>query len=208
MLDGRVAEGRSIATCRRDRLTSDDDGRRRFRTAAISASRTPPATTLATCPAALAPIACINRKFSKSSSCPTRWTTRAAIGNALIPAAPISGLNLPPRYGVDALREQHARGGVAREGDDAQRQDASVRLQELLPHHGGADGEAEEQGHDVGDLVRGAFVSRSTAPDSRMRLPSISDADERRRERHQEPTTMVTTIGKRTRVRLLTVRSV
>src|SRR5450759_1745152 len=36
--------------------------------APISASKTPPATTLATCPAALAPMACISRKFSKSSS--------------------------------------------------------------------------------------------------------------------------------------------
>jgi len=44
---------------------------------------------------ALAPMACIRRKFSKSSSCPIRWTTRAAIGKALIPAAPISGLSPP-----------------------------------------------------------------------------------------------------------------
>ncbi len=40
--------------------------------AAINASSTPPATTLATWPAAFAPIACISGKFSKSSS----WATR------------------------------------------------------------------------------------------------------------------------------------
>lgn len=41
-------------------------------------------------------MACMRMKFSKSSSLATRWTTRAAIGKALIPAAPISGLNFPP----------------------------------------------------------------------------------------------------------------
>ena len=37
------------------------------------------------------PIACISRKFPGSSSWPTRWTTRADIGTADTPAAPIIG---------------------------------------------------------------------------------------------------------------------
>jgi len=59
--------------------------------------------TLAIWPAALAPIACMRRKFEKSSLLASFCTTRAAIGNALMPAAPISGLNLPPLSTLSSL---------------------------------------------------------------------------------------------------------
>ena len=57
-----------------------------------SASRIPPAATLPSWPAVLEPIACIRMKFSKSSSCAIFAARRPAIGNALMPAAPMSGL--------------------------------------------------------------------------------------------------------------------
>lgn len=61
----------------------------------MRARTTPPAMAEATCPAALAPMACMRTKFPSSSLVACCWTTRAAIGKALIPAAPINGLNFP-----------------------------------------------------------------------------------------------------------------
>ena len=55
----------------------------------------PPAITLPSYPAVLAPMACIRMKFSKSSSCATRAASRPAMGKALMPAAPMSGLMVP-----------------------------------------------------------------------------------------------------------------
>ena len=70
-------------------------------------------------PAALAPIACISGKFSKSSCCATRWTTRAAIGKALIPAAPMSGLNVPPETALMPFANTIPAADVQRERQDA-----------------------------------------------------------------------------------------
>ena len=47
-------------------------------------------------PATLGPMACMSRKLPGSSSWPTFWDTRAAIGTAETPAEPISGLMVPP----------------------------------------------------------------------------------------------------------------
>ena len=44
-----------------------------------------------TCPATLAPMACISTKFVGSSCLAMRWMTRADIGNAEMPAAPDPG---------------------------------------------------------------------------------------------------------------------
>ena len=51
----------------------------------------PPAMTEAICPETLTPMECINRKLELSSSRPILCTTRADIGKAEIPAAPIMG---------------------------------------------------------------------------------------------------------------------
>ena len=58
--------------------------------------KTPAATAEPMTPATLGPMACISRKLPGSSSWPTFWDTRAAIGTADTPAEPISGLIWPP----------------------------------------------------------------------------------------------------------------
>ena len=50
------------------------------------------------------------------------------------------------------------------------------------------------------------FVSRSTTPDSRMRLPSMSEPTSGVANGTSVPTSSVTPIGKRIRVRRVTVR--
>jgi hypothetical protein len=47
--------------------------------------------TEAICPAVLEPMACMSRKLEESASWPTFCTTRADIGNAEMPEAPMSG---------------------------------------------------------------------------------------------------------------------
>ena len=56
---------------------------------------TPAAIAVPITPATFGPMACISRKLVGSSSAPTFWDTRAAIGTADTPAEPISGLIFP-----------------------------------------------------------------------------------------------------------------
>lgn len=58
------------------------------------ANTTPPATTEAICPEVLEAMACINRKFEGSSSCPIFCTNRADMGKAEMPHPPRRGLIL------------------------------------------------------------------------------------------------------------------
>ena len=55
----------------------------------------PAATAEPITPATFGPIACMSKKLEGSSRTPSFWTTRAAIGTAETPAAPIIGLTLP-----------------------------------------------------------------------------------------------------------------
>jgi len=52
--------------------------------------------TEAICPAVLEPMPCMSRKLEESVSWPTFCTTRADIGNAEMPEAPMSGLMRRP----------------------------------------------------------------------------------------------------------------
>ena len=58
-------------------------------------SKIPAATAEPITPATLGPIACMSKKLLGSSLNPSLCTTRAAIGTAETPAAPIIGLTLP-----------------------------------------------------------------------------------------------------------------
>ena len=59
------------------------------------AIKIPAAIALPITPATFGPIACMSKKLLGSSFCPSLWTTRAAIGTAETPAAPIIGFTLP-----------------------------------------------------------------------------------------------------------------
>ena len=58
-------------------------------------SRTPAATADPITPATLGPIACMRRKLEGLAFCPSLLATRAAMGTAETPAAPMRGLILP-----------------------------------------------------------------------------------------------------------------
>ena len=137
-----------------------------------------------------------------------RWTTRAAIGNALMPAAPISGLNLPPVSTLSSLpKTRPAVVSSPKARMPSARMTSVWRLRNYCADHRGADGEPQEERHDVGDLV--ARTSSSAVDDARLahQVAEHQRADQRAGERQRCPTTRVTTSGKRMRVRLLTVRS-
>jgi len=55
--------------------------------------------TLPSCLAVLEPIACIRMKFSKTPSRAILADNRPAMGKALMPQAPMSGLIFPPLMG-------------------------------------------------------------------------------------------------------------
>ena len=176
-----------------------------FRTGSYSipannARTTPPATTLPNWPAALAPIACISRKFSKSSSATNRCTMRADIGKALIPAAPMQRVEFLARQHIHQLAKHHPAGRVQDKGQQAHPQDQDgLRAQEDIclpwwPNH-----QPQEEGGQPGKVILGGLASafpppairesgcRTSAPISGEALGAISE------------TSTVTTIGKRMR---------
>ena len=146
----------------------------------------------------LAPIACMSTWLVKSSSWATFWTRRPLIGNALIPAAPTSGLTRPRVASASSLPKQMpAAVSSAKAPRPSSRMrrvwicrnvSACMRLPMVRPRKR------------VETLVRvsdAAPASCGTTPDSFRRLPSISVATSGADCGTSRPMATVTTIGKR-----------
>jgi hypothetical protein len=144
----------------------------------------------------------MRRKFSKSSSRPTRLTTRAAIGKAPMPAAPSSGLKRPRLTALSVLANRipaavsraKARMPRTRISSVARRRRDSARIVEPTAR-------PRKSVTTLASSFEDAPVSRSTTPDSFIRLPSMSMPMRGIAIGTRIPTTTVTTIGKTTRVR-------
>ena len=121
--------------------------------------RIPAATAEPITPATLGPMACISRKLEGFSLWPTFWETRAAIGTAETPAEPIRGLTWPPVSDVHHLAAQNTGCGAEGEGDQAQHDDEQgAGVQEGVGRGGAANGQRQEDGDDVHQLIAGGLL--------------------------------------------------
>ena len=120
--------------------------------------KTPAATAEPMTPATFGPMAGISGLTLPSVSSETNFcTTRAAIGTAETPAAPMQGLIFfPSEEQVEDLGKDDPAGRAEGEGHRAQYQNLErVRGQEILGGHGGSHREPEEDGHDVDERATG-----------------------------------------------------
>ena len=118
----------------------------------------PPAMTEAIWPETLTPTACMSRKFWLSSSRPILLMTRADMGKAEMPAAPIIGFDLLLGEQVVQLGDQNAAHRVEDEGDQAKAKDHQrLHVQEGGGLHPGGDGQAQKQRDQVGQHLLGGL---------------------------------------------------
>ena len=85
---------------------------------------------------------------------------RADMGKADMPAAPTMGLTFSLVNILNSLANKNAACSVENEGNRTQAQDyQGLRLQKSADSaHGGADGDAQKQGHEVGQFILGSPI--------------------------------------------------
>src|SRR5574344_1723525 len=156
----------------------------------------PPATTDAICPETLAPAACIRMMFDGSSLSAIFCTTRADIGNAEIPAAPIIGLifflrkrlmnfanNTPPiESSMNAASPSAMMSNVSAETNCS----ACMLNETLMPR---------SRVIKFVRAVRAVSASESSTPHSRTRLPNMRKPTSDTEAGAMSPVIMVTTTG-------------
>ena len=159
-------------------------------------------------PATFGPIACMSRWFESSASRPTRLTTRAAIGTAETPAAPISGLILP-RVAQHMSLPMRTPAAVPIEKATAPR--ARMPSVSRFRNCSEASFEPTASPSRIVTMFMSSFcaarLSRSTTPHSRSRLPKVSMPISGAAVGRKATTTASTISGNRMRSRRDTGRS-
>ena len=122
-------------------------------------------------PAMIGPIACISSMFRGSDSCPTLFTTRAAMGTALTQRLD-QRIDLLLAHLVHQLRQQYARSRTDVEGDETQRQDAEgLRGEELVGRQLEPTARPRRMVTMLISLLRAAPARRLATPLTASRLP-------------------------------------
>ena len=129
----------------------------------------PPATTLATCPATLTPMACWMMKLVGSSFRAIFGDDPSGNGEGADAAGPDHGIDLFLQEQVGQFGEEQAPHRIENEGHGPQGQDLQhLDRQDIFGGHGGPYGDPQQQGHQVGQFILGTVGQAVAAP----RIPS------------------------------------